>query len=72
MLDKEEIKKIIPQRDPFLMIDEVEEYVPGESAVAYKHVNENEWYFSDDGRAGWFRKNNTDKKIKRISGTTRI
>ena len=45
MLNKEEIKKIIPQRDPFLMIDEVEEYVPGESAVAYKHVNENEWYF---------------------------
>ena len=30
MLNKEEIKNIIPQRDPFLMIDEVEEYVPGE------------------------------------------
>ena len=41
MLNKEEIEKIIPQRDPFLMIDEVEEYVPGEGAVAYKHVNEN-------------------------------
>ena len=25
MLNKEEIKEIIPQRDPFLMIDEVEE-----------------------------------------------
>ena len=36
MLDKEEIKKIIPQREPFLMIDEVKEYVPGESATAYK------------------------------------
>ncbi len=45
MLSKEEIEKIIPQRDPFLMIDEVEEYVPGESAVAYKYVNENEYYF---------------------------
>ena len=45
MLNKEEIKKIIPQRDPFLMIDEVEEYVPGESAIAYKHVDENEYYF---------------------------
>ena len=45
MLNKEEIKKIIPQRDPFLMIDEVEEYVPGESAIAYKNVNEQEWYF---------------------------
>ena len=45
MLNKEEIKKIIPQRDPFLMIDEVEEYVPGESAIAYKHGDENEYYF---------------------------
>ena len=45
MLNKEEIKNIIPQRDPFLMIDEVEEYVPGESAIAYKSVNEQEWYF---------------------------
>ena len=45
MLNKEEIKNIIPQRDPFLMIDEVEEYVPGESAIAYKNVNEEEWYF---------------------------
>lgn len=45
MLNKEEIKSIIPQRDPFLMIDEVEEYVPGESAIAYKNVNAPEWYF---------------------------
>jgi len=45
MLAKSEIEKIIPQRDPFLMIDEVEDYIPGESAVAYKFVNENEWYF---------------------------
>ena len=45
MLNKEEIKNIIPQRDPFLMIDEVEEYVPGESEIAYKNVNAQEWYF---------------------------
>ena len=45
MLNKEEIEKIIPQRDPFLMIDEVEEYIPGESAICYKHVKESEWYF---------------------------
>ena len=43
--EKEDIEKIIPQRDPFLMIDEVEEFVPGEMAIAYKNVNENEWYF---------------------------
>ena len=45
MLNKEEIKKIIPQREPFLMIDEIEEYIPGESAIAYKNVEETEWYF---------------------------
>ena len=45
VLDKEGIKNIIPQREPFLMIDEVEEYVPGESATAYKHVSEDEYYF---------------------------
>ena len=45
MLDKEQIKDIIPQREPFLMIDEVEEYIPGESAIAYKNVRNEEWYF---------------------------
>ena len=45
MLNKEDIKKVIPQREPFLMIDEVESLVPGESAIAYKYVNEEEWYF---------------------------
>ena len=45
MLKKEEIKEIIPQREPFLMIDEVEKYTPGESAIAYKYVNQEEWYF---------------------------
>lgn len=45
MLNKEEIKRIIPQREPFLMIDEVEEYIPGQSATAYKYVDKNEWYF---------------------------
>ena len=45
MLDIKQIEEIIPQRPPFLMIDRVEEYVPGESATAYKIVNINEWYF---------------------------
>ena len=45
MLSKKEIEKIIPQRDPFLMIDEVEKYTPGESCIAYKNVKKEEWYF---------------------------
>lgn len=34
MLDKEAIKKIIPHRDPFLLVDRVLEFEPGVSAVA--------------------------------------
>ena len=45
MLNKEQIKNIIPQREPFLIIDEVEDYTPGEIAGAYKNVDEIEWYF---------------------------
>lgn len=45
MLNKSEIKKIIPQREPFLMIDEVKEFIPGESCIAYKNVREDEYYF---------------------------
>ena len=45
MLNKQEIKEIIPQREPFLMIDEVESFEPGQSAVAYKNVNKEEYYF---------------------------
>ncbi len=45
MLDKNEIEKIIPQRDPFLMIDEVEVFIPGECCIAYKNVSVDEWYF---------------------------
>ena len=45
MLGKEKIKSIIPQREPFLMIDAIEEYIPGESAICYKDVKEEEWYF---------------------------
>lgn len=27
------------------MIDEVEDFIPGECAIAYKNVNIEEWYF---------------------------
>ena len=45
MLGKEEVKKIIPQREPFLMVDEIESITPGVGAVCYKNVDENEYYF---------------------------
>lgn len=45
MLYINDIKKIIPHRAPFLLIDKVEEIVPGEKAVAYKNVTFNEYFF---------------------------
>lgn len=45
MLDIKQIMDIIPQRSPFLMIDRVEEYIPGKSAIAYKNVTINEPFF---------------------------
>jgi len=40
MLDREGIKAIIPHRDPFLLVDRIEEFTPGESAVGYLDVHE--------------------------------
>jgi len=45
VIDKEQIESIIPQRDPFLMIDEVEEYQPGEYCIGYKNVTGDEYFF---------------------------
>ena len=45
MLDIKEIMEIIPHRNPFLLIDKVEDLKPGESAVAYKNVTMNEEFF---------------------------
>ena len=44
-LSVEEIKTILPHREPFLMLDRVEDYVPGEYAKAVKSVSANEWFF---------------------------
>ena len=46
VLGKAEIEEILPHRDPFLLLDEVVELVPGERVVARKHVREDEWYLS--------------------------
>lgn len=46
MLDITEIKKIIPHRYPMLLIDRVEELIPGEKAVAKRNVTINEELFN--------------------------
>ena len=37
-LDREAIKAILPHREPFLLVDEIEEYEPGVSATGILHV----------------------------------
>ncbi len=40
-----EIKKYLPNRYPFLLIDKVDEVIPGVSSKGYKNVTVNEEYF---------------------------
>ncbi len=45
LLNTQQIMEILPHRNPFLLIDTIEELVPGEKAVAKKNVTVNEPYF---------------------------
>lgn len=45
LMNIEEIKSVLPHREPFLFVDQVEELVPGKSIVARKAVSGNEWFF---------------------------
>ena len=40
-----ELQDYQPNRYPFLMIDHVDEVIPGKSARGYKNLTTNEWYF---------------------------
>ncbi len=45
MMDVMEIQKILPHRYPFLLVDRVLEYTPGEKLTGYKNVTANEQFF---------------------------
>ena len=45
MLGIKEIQEIIPHRHPFLLVDCIEELIPGEKAVGYKCVSFDEYFF---------------------------
>jgi 3-hydroxyacyl-[acyl-carrier-protein] dehydratase len=45
MLNIEDIKKVLPHREPFLMIDRVDELEAGVKAKGIKAVSTNEWFF---------------------------
>lgn len=46
LMNRKQIMEIIPHRDPFLLIDEIEEMEEGKSITAIKHVREEEYYFA--------------------------
>lgn len=46
LLTTKQIMEIIPHRQPFLLIDTIEELEPGVKAVAVKNVSYNEPYFA--------------------------
>jgi len=45
MLSLEEIKAILPHREPFLLVDEVLDYTPMKGGIGIKHVLADEYYF---------------------------
>ena len=45
-LNKKQIMEIIPHRHPFLLVDYIEDYEPGEFAVGYKCVTYREDFFA--------------------------
>lgn len=44
LLNREQIKEIIPQREPFLMIDEVVGLEPGRKCIARKYLTEDDFW----------------------------
>ena len=46
MMDINEIRRYLPHRYPFLLVDRVAELNSGESIVAYKNLSVNESYFN--------------------------
>lgn len=45
LMNREEIEKVIPHRDPFMLIDTVEELEPGKRVVATKHIDAGSFWF---------------------------
>ena len=45
LYNKEQIMEVIPHRDPFLLIDEINEVEPGVRAVATKYIKEDDFWF---------------------------
>ena len=45
LLEQNDIKNLIPHRDPFLFVEKCEIIVPGEHGVSFKTFSDNEYFF---------------------------
>ena len=45
LMNKEQIMEVIPHRDPFLLIDEINELEVGKRVVATKYIKEEDFWF---------------------------
>lgn len=45
LMNQEQIKEVIPHRDPFLLIDEIEELEIGKRVVALAHIADDAFWF---------------------------
>jgi 3-hydroxyacyl-[acyl-carrier-protein] dehydratase len=46
MMNIGEIQRLLPHRYPFLLVDRVVEFIPGQKLIAYKNVTINEPFFN--------------------------
>ena len=44
-LNKIQLSNLLRITDPFLMIDEVKNIIPGKSGDGYKHLKKNSWFY---------------------------
>jgi len=45
LLDREQIKELIPHREPFLLIDEIVALEPGKRCIAKTYIKEDDFWF---------------------------
>ena len=45
IMDVNEIKKVIPHRPPFLLVDKIVAMEPGKTITGVKNITVNEWFF---------------------------
>ena len=54
VMDKKEIERNIPHRDPFLLVDEVRILEERKSCIGIKHITGKEYFFKSSLRRGFF------------------